>query len=796
MLQDIRFGLRILLRNSTYAATLVTLLGVAIGANTSIFTIANFVLFKPMPYRNSERLVQIWSFRHGARGRLSGADLEAIGDHNQVFENVGFYQDRDATLSGRDEPTVLHVTLISPGVFAALGVQPMLGRVFLPDDAAKGKAHSAILSFRLWKHRFNGDTHVIGQVLELDRAPLTVVGVAPRSLGFPDATTDLWLPFSAKPRSQAEDKLAVGELKRGANRKEAQTYLDVIAPRVGAQFPALAGRDLRVLALHDQTAEAMRPVLILLSAAVGFVLLLACANVANLLIARSAGRGREVAIRMALGATALRVVRQLLTEGLLLATCGGALGFALTVGALHWARELKLAGATRISQVGIDGRVLLFVVILSLGTELLFGLLPAIRLRQANFRGSLRGALAMGITSKTPRRCTPGNLLIVTEVALALGLLITSGVLLRSLVRLTNVNLGFDAQNVLSTWITLPDSVYSDDQHIRAFFRQIIERVRALPGVQAVGVSNNGLLNGSTTATVDAEGSALGARGSIEVEYRIVSRGYFRALGISLVRGRYFLENTGGEGSLHEAVVDEGLARRLWPGRDPLGQNVTMADWVRPGTKIQVVGVVSRVRDIALEAEARPTIYMSYLEVPVTSMALFVRSASDPRAVEAALRSQVRTVDRYQAIAGTMTLDEILSEDMAPPRFRSGLMGIFAALALGLALLGIFGVVSYHVDLRKREIALRMAVGAKRGDILRMFIAQALKPTSVGVAIGLAIAAAATRSLSSMLYRIQPLDGTTFIIVPFAFVGAALLAAFVPAVKASSVDPVSVLRHE
>ena len=804
--QDLRFGLRMLRKNPGFAAVAVVVLALGAGANTAIFSVVNGVLLRPLPYKNPGRLVQLWATNtkwNASRMILSPADFFDLAGENQVFEEASIYRPGEMNLAGGGEPERVWSARVSTNLLRLLGVRPSLGRDFLPGEDGPGKGQVAILSHGLWERRYGGDRAILGKAVTLNTNPYVIVGVMPPGFAFPNATTDVWVPFvptTDEFRSHGiQEAFAIARLKPAVRLEQAQAEMDAIAARLASAYPKTnEGRGFRLVPLQEEIVGDVRPALLVLFGAVGLVLLIACANVANLSLARGAGRQKEIAIRESLGAGRPRVIRQLLTESLLVALIGGGLGLLIAPGGIVLLRTIGPADFPRLSEVGIDRWVLWFTFVVSVVSAILFGLVPAFQMSKPDLRGSLKEAALtsqVGFTIFGQHRTR--SILVISQVALALVLLAGSGLMIRSFWRLVTVDPGFDPNNVLTMSVSLPSTKYSTTPARNAFFQDVLERIAALPGVTAAGAVNvSPISGGSVTNSFEIEGRpSARAEESPEAEFEIISPGYFPAMGVKLLRGRYF-SNHDRRGAPGVGIISQALARRYWPNEDPVGRRIHV-DWGGGGLAAEIVGVVSDTRDIALAASPQPQLYLSYLQFDNYGyMTLAVRTSSDPSELARPIEAQVWAVDKDQPVADVMTLEGVLSKSVAEPRFRTLLLGIFAGLALCLALVGIYGVMSYTVTQRTHEIGIRMALGAERGNVLKLVVRQGLALTLIGLGAGLLVALALTRFLVSFLYDVRATDPATFAAVSLALAAAGLMASYIPARRATKVDPMVALRYE
>ncbi|HWP42569.1 MAG TPA: ABC transporter permease [Blastocatellia bacterium] len=795
--QDLRYGARMLVKNPGFTVVAVIMLALGIGANTAIFSVVNAVLLRPLDYEDPDRLVTVlennWQ-KGWTRFAVAPGNFAAWREQNQVFEQMAAFTGSSFTLVGEGEPEQLPGTRASANLFALLGVKPALGRDFLPEEDHPGGERVVIVSHRLWQRRFGADPGLVGKPLTLNGQSYTVVGVMPAGFLFPNPRTELWVPvaFSAGDLGNrgGHDYVAIARLKPGVTLEQAQTEMSAIAARLEEQYPETnAAWGARVTLLVEEVVGDVRPALLALVCAVAFVLLIACANVANLLLARAAARQKEVAIRAALGSSRSRLLRQLLTESVLLSLLGGAFGMLLAAWGVDALVSLGPANIPRLSQVGIDGRVLGFAFLISLATGIIFGLAPALQASQTDLSESLKEggrSSSAGAGSQRLRR-----LLVVAEVALALALLVGAGLMIKSFVRLSEVETGFDSQNVLTAQITLPQSRYDDRQQQAAFFRQVLARIEALPGVESVGAASPLPFTGDRLYSFIVEGHPTDNVPS--ANYYAVSPDYFVTMGIPLLKGRFFTEADMAE-SPRVAIINETMARRYFPDEDPIGKRMNITNG--PEVMREIVGVVGDVKQYGLDTQSPAQMYEPYLQRPYPGMTLVVRAASEPAGLIDAVRREVLAVDKEQPIARAQTMEEIIAKSVAPRRFSVILLAAFAAVALTLAAVGIYGVMSYLISQRTHEIGVRMALGAGRRDVLRLVVGQGMRLALLGVGIGLLAAFALTRLMESLLFGVSATDPLTYIVVALLLATSALLACYVPARRATKVDPLLALRYE
>ena len=805
LLQDLHYGLRTLGHNPGFAVVAVLTLALGIGANTAIFSVIDAALLRPLPYDRPEQLVSISTLHLNGNPMVIAPDFKVWQEQSGVFESIGAFgfgwnrYSQGANLTGSGEAAHVHVHSVTPGFFEMLGARPILGRAFSANEGEAGHNQVALLGSAVWRRDFGGDRNVIGKTIHLDGLPYTVVGVMPAGLLYPPG--DLWVPevldaSNSLPQSADWPMLdVIGRLKPGVTLEKARADLEVLTHRLDAAFSPgrRKGRSrwhVETIPLRKLLAGDVGHLLFILLAAVGFVLLIACANLANLLLARSAARGKEVAVRAALGAGRARLVRQFLTESVLLASFGGGLGAVL---GLWGERAMKqLIPPELPADASLDPRVLAFVIGVSASAVILFGMIPALTASRTDVNEALKeGGASAGIGRGTHRL---RGLLVVAETALALILLTGAGLLARSVWRLTGISLGFDPHHLLLGEANLPITLIDEPQRQANFFHQALERLRALPGVEDAAATTHypvSIFNALATGVLVSGGPPPETHQVVSLAY--ISPSYFHTLGIPLLKGRTFTDQDAPRGR-KLAILNETEVRRAFAGRDPLGSEISLDGPKGPWR--EVVGVVADTRNYTLERDTWPEIYIPYEQDPSLVMDFVLRTKSDPMALASGMRRAVASVDPNEPLARLETMDEVVEKLVAPSRFKLMLLGSFAILALALGAVGLYGVISYAVTERTHEIGIRIALGAERNDVLRLVMRHGIKLTLAGVGLGIVGALALTRFLASLLYGVKPADPATFVAVSITLVVVALLASYLPARRAARVDPMVALRHE
>ena len=806
ILRDSHHGLRQLRKNLGFSAVAILTLALGVGANTAIFSVVNAVLLRPLPYKDDSRLVVILE---KGRNPVAPANFLDWRDQNHVFEQIGAAEYWTPNLTGRNNPEKLWALHVSPAIVAMLGVQPLLGRAFLPEEEETGKENEVLLSFSLWQSHFAGDPDVVGQSVALSGQTYTVVGVMPRQFKFAPfwaTKAELWAPlaFGARQTDRGGASLRVfARLKPGVTLQQAQAEMAGITGRLEREFPG-TNQDMQVLPLREKVVGNVRPALLVLLTAVGFVLLIACANVSHMLLARSTARQKETALRSALGAGRWAVMRQFLTESLLLAIFGGGAGLLLAIWGVRVLLALGPADIPRVDTVGVDSHVLLFALGISLLTGVVFGLAPAWRGTSVNLSDALKEGERGSSDGLAHNRFS--GLLVASEFALAVVLLAGAGLMLRSFFALQHVDPGFDPHNLLSMVVGVAGTEEQSAEHTENFYKQVLLKVGAAPGVQSVGAINHLPLAGDEwELPFHVEGRAAARPGEEPgATYRVVFPGYFATMRIPILRGRDIAEadDLRAPGVV---VINDYLARRYWPGEEALGKRITFNDPGKHPSWLTVVGVVKNTVRGSWISPPAEEVFLPYLQTrdylenpspPFAYLTLVIRTGSNPAAAAPAIRGAVHSLDKNVPLSEVQTIDEVVAEATAQSRFYVVLLGAFAVVALVLAGVGIYGVMSYSVSRRTREIGIRMALGAQRRDVLELIVLHGMAPALAGVAAGVAGGLALTRLMSSLLFSTPPSDPLTFGAVVVMLSGVAVAASYWPARRASGVDPMVALRCE
>jgi len=817
--KDFGHAVRMLAKSPGFTLAAVLSLAIGIGANTSVFSIINALLLRPLPYQDADQLVILWNRSPGlniTEDWFSTAQYFDIKNGHHGFEQVAIAIGGNYNLTSQGEPERVGTIRVSSNLLPMLGQAAALGRVFTPDEDLPGKPATALLSYGMWLRHFGADPKMIGKSVTLNGLPYEVVGIMPRAFTLPrevlptldgaeqaDVLLPLPMPLDAAQNRDHEDYNIMGKLKPGVSITQARAEMDTITARLRHDYPQVyppnGGLTFGIVPLLEQVVGDVRPTLFVLLGAVGFVLVIACANVANLLLARAVARQKEIAIRTALGASRFRIVRQALTESVLLSVCGGACGVLLAFLSLHWIHVFGPKSVPRINDIGIDKVALVFTFTLSVFSGAVFGLVPAIRVSRLDLHTTLKdenrgtsGASAVWGRGHNLRR-----ILVISELALCVMLLIGSGLLIRSFMRLQNVSPGFDANNVLTLELTMSGPRYKDPQVVVATYRQLWNRLEGLPGVTASGaVTALPLSQMFAWGPITVEGRVPPpGENFINVDERMVSGHYFEAMGIPLRSGRFFNEQDTST-SPKVVVIDEYMAQQLWPNQDPIGRRIHFGGIADKAPWQTVVGVVGRVKQYTLDSDSRIALYLPHTQYPTRAMNVVLRSGADPATLASAVKQQIHELDNDLPLYNVRTMNQRLDESLARRRFSMLLLGLFACVALALATIGTYGVMAYLVNQGTREIGIRIALGATQRTIVRLIVWKGLALALCGIAFGLAGAFVLARLMRSLLFGVSPSDPLTFVLFSLILTLITLLASYIPAHRAARIDPIVSLRDE
>lgn len=806
--QDIRYGVRMLRRNWGFTVVAVLTLALGVGANTAIFSVVYAVLLKPLPYANAQQLFNVFQEQKkdsSAKTGWSYLNFEEVRKQNTVFSGMAGAQRHQLTLTGHGEPTVVDTSVVTPEFFSVFGAKPLSGRIFLAEDGRTGAPPVVMLSENLWRGQFGADEKIIGQSINLDKVAFTVVGVMPAAFRFPEITKSeqIWVPLVNDPlfgkwmeRRGGHWLQVTGRVRPGVSMERVEAELEAISTRLEAEFPAEnSGWASRMIPLQQMIVGDVKTALLVLLGAVGLVLLMACANIANLLLTRATARTREMAVRTAMGAGRGRIVRQLLSENLVLGLLGGVAGVLFAYAGVRALTVLLPASLPLADGVRVDGVVLAFALALSAVASCVFGLAPAFFAAKANVIESLREGDGRSGESGGRRRAR--SFLAAAEVALAMVLLVMAGLLLRSFSRLLAVSPGFEVQNMVKAEVSLPRTQYATPEKWSAFAQELLKRVQAEPGMKDTAVAIPlPLADGRVNLTFDIAGAPpQSAAESRTADYVAASPEYFRVMGIPLVAGRVFDAHDAMD-KARVTVISQAMAKTYFAGQNPVGKRLLFGFPPDAGDFREIVGVVGDVRDATLEREPGAMMYVPYAQSPLPGAVLVVKSNLGMANVAGTIRKDVQLMDKDLPVTGVALLSEAMMTSVAQPKFRTYLLGLFAGMALVLAATGIFGVISYSVSRRTREIGVRVALGASRGEIFGMVLRETLLLTGTGLLVGIPCALAASRAVGHMLFGVRPGDPATLIVVATILAGVAVLAGYIPARRATRVDPMIALRYE
>jgi putative ABC transport system permease protein len=800
LLKDLRYGFRSLIKHPSFTAIAVITLALGIGANSAMFSTVNAVLLRPLSFPESERIVVLEGVNPSKginRSNMSIPDLADWQTQNQVFEQLAGFVSGGSLLTSGDETERIRSAGVTADFFPLLRTAAIKGRTLQLDDAQKGRDQVVVLSYGLWQRRFGGDQNVVGNKVTLAGKSTTVVGVMPAGFDYP-AQSELWVPYPIEAATERRDNRyvnVIARLKPGVNITQAQAAMDTINQRLAQSYVETnSGWTVLVINLQELMVGSMRKSLLVLLGAVAFVLLIACANVGNLLLARATGRQKEIAVRAALGASRWRVIRQLLTESLLLSLIGGAIGLTLSVWLTRLLVSISPPNTPRFDEIRPDARVLAFTLGITVLTGLVFGLAPALQVARVDLNEGLKEGGRSGSGGTRNKRLR--SLMMVSEIALSFMLLVGAGLLIKSFMRLREVSPGFTPANVLTMRVNLLPGKYAEGEPRVQLLRQTLEHLKTLPGVQSAGAVLSLPLGGDTFnvgRSYIREGRPFTPEESASATYLAATPDYFHTLQIPLLGGRPFNDQDTGT-TTKVVIVNETLAHQLWPGASPLGRHITI--WRDEKFPREIVGIVADAK-ASLDAEAEPQMYVPYAQDSGWgSMSLVIRTTGDPAATAAAARSEIRSLDKGIPVFNVKTMNDVLAVSVAQQRVSMLLLSAFAAVALLLAMIGIYGVTAYYVTQRTQEIGIRMALGAQMGDVMKLVFKNGMVLALIGVAVGLAGAFALTRLMASLLFAVKPTDTATFLLVSVCLLAAALLACYLPARRATKVDPLTALRYE
>ncbi len=799
LMQDIRYGIRMLLKTPGITCLAILALTIGIGANSTIFTMVNSILLSPMPFPNVERMVRICEIREGKDKNnigISGPNYLDLKERSQSYESISLITVRRFNVTGHGEPERIASFLATAGIFHTIGSPMAYGRQFTEEEEEPGKDKVVVLSYGYWNNRYGGKKDILNQQIFLNDIPYTVIGILPSDLGFFDGQAKIWIPLSSdrvKKNRGARDCDAIGMRKEGVSLEQARAELDIISTSLAKEYPE-TNKNYRIFIepIAERLIQMMTPTFIVLHGAVGFVLLLACSIVASLLLAKAGVRQKEITIRASLGATRMRVIRQMLMESIILSFLGGLSGLLLTLWGIDLLKILLPSElGPYVTRVGIDHVVLGFTFTVCIITSLLFGLAPALQMSKTNLTAVLNEGGRSSVGRTKSQRILRN--LVVVEIAFSLVVLIAAGLMVNSFIRMQSIHPGFDSSNMLTFHLPLTGSKYTVSKKL-TFYRNIMEGIENLPGVESVAAPSILPLTWGKSLSFEIQDQQASSEGNVQFgEIRHINPEYFQSMKIPLLKGRYF-NSDDEDPDVNRIIINEFMARRYENIGDPIGKFIKIPDW---DSKIyQIVGVVDNIKHFGLTSEDRPTMYVPFLHRPYSSLCFAIRTSGNPQRLSTSIRQQIWTIDPDMPIENVCTMDKLIADTMVMNRFNMILVSVLSVIALILSSLGIYGIMSYSVSQRGHEIGIRMAIGAQFGDVVSMVIWQGIKLILIGIAIGLVVAFAVTRFLSSILYGITPTDPSTYLFISLLLISISILACYLPARKATKVDPMVTLRCE